>query len=184
MGYDFALGAESFTIHPIHEPDGPNLRIEGRPVRAQLAPGLARGEVFIEIDGRRERLFVASEGDVHFIHWRGRTHRVEAINALERARLAAGAAGGAEVLRAPMPGTVVEVATRVGEHVVAGALLMTIESMKLQTAITSPSDARIAEIFVSAGATFDQGAELVRLESADDDGEAGPEGPAEGGRPE
>jgi len=183
MGYDFVLGGESHTVHPIHEPEGPNLRIDGQPLRAELVPGLARGEFFLEVDGRRERLFLASEGDVHFVHWRGRTHRVEAINALERARRAASAAGGTEVLRAPMPGTVVEVATRAGEDVVAGALLMTIESMKLQTAITSPRDARVAEVFVSPGATFDQGAELVRLESAEDEGEADPGDPGKGGQP-
>ena len=180
MGYDFTLADDSYTIHPIHEADGPNLRIEGQAFRAELVPGLARGEYFIEIDGRRERLFLATQGDVHFVHWRGRTHRVEAINALERARRAASTAGGAEVLRAPMPGTVVEVATQVGEEVATGALLMTIESMKLQTAITSPHDARVAEIFVSAGATFDQGDELVRLESPDEAGQAGPEESAEG----
>jgi 3-methylcrotonyl-CoA carboxylase alpha subunit len=175
MGYDFALGDESYTIHPVHQAGGAHLRVEGRTLQARLVPGLARGEVYLEIDGRRERLFMATDGDVHFIFWRGRTHRVEAINALERARRAGVSAEGTAVLRAPMPGTVVDVSTRVGEDVVAGAVLMTIESMKLQTAITSPADARVAEIFVSAGATFDQGAELVRLESPDEDGKVGPE---------
>ena len=183
MGYDFTLADEPYTIHPIHGTLGPNLRIDGRAVRAELVPGLARGEFFLEIDGRRERLFLASEGDVHFVHWRGRTHRIEAINALERARRAASAAGGAEVLRAPMPGTVVEVAVEPGEEVAAGALLMTIESMKLQTAITSPHDARVTEIFVAAGATFDQGAELVRLESPDDDDPESSDEPTPGGEP-
>lgn len=173
MGYDFTLGDDAFVVHPMHAPGPARLSIEGQTRRAALTRGLADGEYFLEIDGRRERLFLATRGDLHFVHWRGRAHRVEAINALERARLAAAPTGGAEILRAPMPGTVVEVVVEPGQVVAAGELLMTIESMKLQTSITAPHDARVAEVRVSAGATFDQGAELVRLES--------PEAAEEGG---
>ena len=70
-----------------------------------------------------------------------------------------------------MPGTVVDVAVAAGDAVEAGQLLMTIESMKLQTAITAPQDASVAEVFVSAGTNFDQGDPLVRLDSGDEEEE-------------
>jgi 3-methylcrotonyl-CoA carboxylase alpha subunit len=92
-----------------------------------------------------------------------------AINALERARQEAAPTGGAEILNAPMPGVVVRVAVDVGAEVSRGQLLMTIESMKLETAITAPHDARIAEICVSAGESFDQDAALIRLEAETND---------------
>jgi 3-methylcrotonyl-CoA carboxylase alpha subunit len=68
-----------------------------------------------------------------------------------------------------MPGTVVEVVVLEGSTVETGALLLTIESMKLQTAITAPHPARVAEVYVLAGATFDQGDPFIRLEGIDDD---------------
>lgn len=172
MGYDFALGNESFVVHPVHDTSGATLSIEGSGHRAALLPGLAVGEYFLEIDGRRERVFLAKSGDTHFIHWRGRVHRVEAINALDRARRAAQPSGGTDVLRAPMPGTVVQVAVEVGQQVETGGLLLTIESMKLQTAITATHPARVAEVLVSTGATFDQGDVLIRLETIDEDSDS------------
>ncbi len=183
MGYDFALGEETFVVHPVHDRSEATLSIEGRAIRAALSPGLALGEYFLEIEGSRERVFLANRGDVHFIHWRGRTHRVESINALDRARRAAEPSGGTDLLRAPMPGTVVEVAVQPGQAVEAGTLLMTIESMKLQTAVTAPHSARVAEVFVATGGRFDQGAALIRLESQDDDPEEQPQESHEGETP-
>ena len=87
-------------------------------------------------------LFIATRSDVHFIHWRGRSHRIEAWNALDRARQAALRAGGAEEIRAPMPGVVVGVTVQLGAEVEPGAVLLTIESMKLQTAIAATHAAR------------------------------------------
>ena len=75
------------------------------------------------------------------------------------------------MLQAPMPGTVVEVAVSAGDAVTAGQLLMTIESMKLQTAITAEADGVVGEVCVRAGDTFDQGDALVRLASGEDSDE-------------
>lgn len=171
MGYDFELLGEATTVHPVHRPGRGHLRIDDRAFAAELFPGLVTGEHILEIDGRQERIFVAVQGDVHFIHWRGRVHRVEAIDALERARRAADPAGGAEIIQAPMPGTVVEVAVAAGDAVTGGQLLMTIESMKLQTSINAPDDAIVGEVCVAAGDTFDQGDALVRLAASDGDGD-------------
>lgn len=168
MGYDFELHGDAYAVHPVHARGRGHLSIEGRAFAAELFPGLVPGEHYLEIDGQQERIFVAVRGDTHFIHWRGRVHRVDAINALERERRAADPAGGAERIQAPMPGTVVEVAVSAGDSVTAGQLLMTIESMKLQTAITALDDAIVDEVCVAAGDTFDQGDALVRLASGDD----------------
>jgi 3-methylcrotonyl-CoA carboxylase alpha subunit len=167
VGYEFLLDDEPIRVEPVHRPGGFDLQIEGRIVRARLRPGDEPGEHWLELDGRSERVWIASRGDVHFLHLRGRSHRVEASNALERARRAADPSGGAEVLRAPMPGVVVEIAVAAGALVHAGELLMTIESMKLQTAISAPHDALVEEICVSRGDGFDQGDALVRLASAE-----------------
>lgn len=171
MGYEFELDGEGHVVHPVHAAGRGRLSIDGRVSTAELFPGLAPGEHILEIDGRQERVFIAVDADVHYLHWRGRVHRVEAIDALERARRAADPSGGDEILRAPMPGTVVEIAVSEGDDVAAGQVLMTIESMKLQTAITAPHDARVAEVCVGPGANFDQADALVRLVSGEDEEE-------------
>ena len=165
MGYDFELDDTVSVVHPTHGDEGLALSIDGQSVRTTLRPTQNDGEFILELDGVHEPVFAACRGDVHFIHFRGRTHRVNAINALERAERDAAPAGGEEFLRAPMPGVVVEVVVKQGAEVESGQLLMTIESMKLQTAIVAPHAARVAELFLTTGASFEQGTALVRLEA-------------------
>lgn len=172
MGYDFRIEDRDARVTPLRNGASLVLEIDGLGLSAALEPGTSRGEYHLTLDGQRERLFIETRNDVHFIHWRGRSHRVEAWNALDRIRQAAILAGGAEEVRAPMPGVVVLVAVESGAAIERGALLLTIESMKLQTAITATHAARVVEVCVAAGDHFDQGSPLVRLETiADPDGE-------------
>ncbi len=171
MGYDFEIEGQASKVYPAGEAAGSTpsnrltLSIDGVRAEVALTPGPLEGEFLLEIDGQSERVFAATNGDFHFIHLRGRTRRVEALNALTRARQEAAPAGGDDALRAPMPGVVVAVVVEVGSEVEDGQLLLTIESMKLQTAIVAPRSGRIAEISLAVGASFEQGAVLVRLES-------------------
>jgi 3-methylcrotonyl-CoA carboxylase alpha subunit len=183
MGYDFDLEDQASIVHPAGDrcenprPNRLALSIDGVHAEVALTPGGVDGEFTLEIDGRSQRVFAATDGESHFIHLRGRTLQVKAINALERAQQAAAPAGGDGELRAPMPGVVVEVNVEVGVEVETGQLLLTIESMKLQTAIVSPHHGRVAEISLPAGASFEQGTTLVRIEAIetamDEDGEDG-----------
>lgn len=175
MGYDFCLEDRDSRVTPtrggatleraLHRERPFELEIDGQRLQAALEHGARPGEYFIVVDGCREPLLMATHNDVHFIHWRGRARRVEAWNALDRARQAAIRAGGAEEIRAPMPGVVISVAVQQGAAVERGELLLTIESMKLQTAITASHAARVTEVCVAAGDHFDQGSPLVRLEA-------------------
>jgi len=56
---------------------------------------------------------------------------------------------------APMPGVVATVAVHVGQTVRAGDVLLSIEAMKMQTAIHARHDGTIAEVLVHAGSTID-----------------------------
>lgn len=165
MGYDFELNGERSQVHPVYTLDAVDITIDDAVIEAQLSPGESEGEYHLELNGETEKVFVATSGDTHFIHLRGRVHVVESINALERAKRDAAPDGGDEIMRAPMPGTVVDVNVQAGDAVQPGQVLLTIESMKLQTAITALHESEVAEVYVAAGETFDQGAALVRLES-------------------
>ena len=74
----------------------------------------------------------------------------------------AGAVGNISV-KAPMPGTVVNVVVTVGQAVKAGDDLVFIEAMKMETPVKSPQDATVATIEVSKGEAVDSGKVLITL---------------------
>jgi biotin carboxyl carrier protein len=63
-----------------------------------------------------------------------------------------------------MPGAVVSVHKAVGDAVTRGETIITIESMKLQTALPAPRDGVIAAILRGEGETFDKDEVIVQLE--------------------
>jgi pyruvate carboxylase len=63
--------------------------------------------------------------------------------------------GNARHVGAPMPGTVTTVAAKVGARVVRGAALVTLEAMKMETAVRAESDGEVAEVLVKPGAAVD-----------------------------
>ena len=65
---------------------------------------------------------------------------------------------------APMPGKVNNVAVKKGQPVKEGERLLSIEAMKMETAVYSPREARVKDILVKAGSTVGAGDLLVQLE--------------------
>ena len=67
-------------------------------------------------------------------------------------------------IAAPMPGKVSGVAVKVGDSIKAGARLLSIEAMKMETAVYAPREAKIGEVHVKAGSTIQAGDLLVVLQ--------------------
>jgi biotin carboxyl carrier protein len=80
----------------------------------------------------------------------------------KKAAAPAGAVGNISV-KAPMPGTVVNVVVTTGQPVKAGDDLVFIEAMKMETPVKAPQDATVATIEVSKGEAVDSGKVLVTL---------------------
>ena len=57
----------------------------------------------------------------------------------------------------------------VGDVVAAGAPVLVLESMKMETVLRAPFDGRVAELLVMTGSQVETGAPLVRLEPVGDD---------------
>lgn len=66
-----------------------------------------------------------------------------------------------KVLRAPISGTVMKVVAEPGATVPAGAVLLVLEAMKMETEITAPADGTIAEIAVASGDAVSGGQALL-----------------------
>ena len=63
--------------------------------------------------------------------------------------------GNPKHLGAPMPGTVATVTTAVGRKVARGEVLITLEAMKMETAVRAEMDGEVAEVVAKPGAQVD-----------------------------
>lgn len=117
----------------------------------------------VVVNGTRYRLLTGTHGPIHLIEVDGVTHRVSRDE------------GG--VVRSPMPALVVATPLKVGAEVEAGAPVLVLESMKMETVLRAPFKARLKECAVSVGSQVEAGAPLVRLEPlADAEVESDPAG--------
>ena len=130
---------------------------------------LARHPLTLSVDGRVHVVDRSAPGPVlagddseTMVRLNGRTWRLRRID--PRAE-AAGQGAAEDEIRAPMPGAVVSVHAAEGDLVKAGQTIVTIESMKLQTALQAPRDGLLAEIAFGEGATFEKDAVVARLEA-------------------
>lgn len=71
--------------------------------------------------------------------------------------------GGANVLRAPMPGTIIEILVAEGDEVQAGQTLAIMEAMKIEHLLTAPNAGTVSAVHVSAGTTVDEAQTLIEL---------------------
>jgi biotin carboxyl carrier protein len=82
-------------------------------------------------------------------------------------RLAAGESQikkGRVVMQSPMPGMVIDIPVKEGDEVEKGAVLIILESMKMQNELTAPRAGRIAEIQTSLNANVERKQNLLILE--------------------
>ncbi|MGR6319388.1 biotin carboxylase N-terminal domain-containing protein [Micromonospora soli] len=118
----------------------------------------------IAVNGARYRLLTGTHGPVHLVEVDGVTHRVSRDE------------GG--VLRSPMPALVVATPLEVGAEVEAGAPVLVLEAMKMETVLRAPFKARLKECAVAVGSQVEAGAPLLRLEPVADEDTETTDGPS------
>ncbi|MGP4025884.1 ATP-binding protein [Actinomadura sp. 3N407] len=112
----------------------------------------------IVVNGARYHLLTGTHGPIHIVEVDGVAHRVSRDE------------GG--VVRSPAPALVVATPLKVGAEVEAGAPVLVLESMKMETVLRAPFKARLKECVVAVGSQVETGAPLLRLEPLADDSEA------------
>lgn len=73
------------------------------------------------------------------------------------------AANGGNAVVSPMPGTIVDIKTAVGQQVKKGQTLMVLEAMKMENEILADCNAVVESISVSKGASVNTGDTLLTL---------------------
>jgi biotin carboxyl carrier protein len=110
-----------------------------------VAPGAARGEMLVGLDGRTVAVTV-----------NGRLSR--------RTSADAGGAHGEVTITAPMPGRVVRVLVAPGDEVAARQGLIVVEAMKMENELRSPKAGRVKDVSVTPGTPVEAGRALVVIE--------------------
>ena len=116
----------------------------GRVLRLRPLPGHADGNVAVLLDGRVIDGHVASEKD--------RLRERIAPNAIRQ---------GPSTLRSEIPGVIRHVLKSVGDSVVAGDPILTLEAMKMENELRATSDGVVLEIRVTAGQVVGAGEALA-----------------------
>jgi acetyl/propionyl-CoA carboxylase alpha subunit/acetyl-CoA carboxylase carboxyltransferase component len=107
----------------------------------------------IHLNGHRFRLVTGTHGPMHLVEVDGVTHRISLDE------------GG--VVRSPAPALVVATPVAPGDEVEAGAPVLVLESMKMETVLRAPFHALLRECVVSVGSQVGTGAPLLRLQPLD-----------------
>ncbi|WP_221032000.1 biotin/lipoyl-containing protein [Actomonas aquatica] len=68
------------------------------------------------------------------------------------------------VVRAPIPGAVLDVFVRVGDAVKAGQALLKMEAMKMENTISAPVAGKVTKVDVAKDSVVEQGGELLTIE--------------------
>jgi len=152
------------TIH--YRPDGILLQLPGETEPVKAAGEIdAAGDLIAVLGGVRIKATVVRHAMELTIICGGTSHRLELDDPAARAELQEPSGGS---LKAPMPGKVAVIKVKAGDVVSRGATLMVLEAMKMEHAVTAPTDGTIARVHYDVDEQVEDGAVLVSFE---DDGD-------------
>lgn len=80
------------------------------------------------------------------------------------AKPAAAPSGNGEVIKAPIPGTILDVKVQVGAVVKSGDLLLILEAMKMENEIMAAKSGTVKAIFVTKGQSVNSGDALIEMQ--------------------
>jgi biotin carboxyl carrier protein len=167
------------------------VNVNGRPIEVEIVD--RAGKAVVTIDGKRAdfsyeevdsegqvalvmdecgyAVSVAGKGNDYHVTLAGHAYAVEIEDERERAAHAAardrGKGGG--IVKAVMPGIVVELCVAVGDTVAEGQSLLILEAMKMQNEIGAPSEGLVKRVLCTAGEAVSAGAKLIELEALPDE---------------
>ena len=135
--------------------------VDGREHEVSVAGTRDDGRQSLEIGGLPVHVTRAHSGDREIVRLGGLTFEARLLDPRTQANQSG---AGRDHVRAPMPGAIVAIHKQAGAEVKRGETIVTIESMKLQMALTAPRDGVIAELIRVQGETFEKDEVIVRLE--------------------
>lgn len=156
-------GDRTDHVHLTGTPQSATARVEGGGSRS-LSASLDDGRLIVTLDGLRVEYLVAADGARMWLAGAGRTVAVAEVR--EAPVRADDAHSGDAELVSPMPGSVVAVGIEDGATVTNGAVVVTVEAMKMEHALSAPVDG-VVELLVAVGDQVKVGQPLARILATD-----------------
>lgn len=165
MSFKLCLGGSNHQVEIVRRRPHLVVRVDGREYTVEDEGSGESGPDVVEIDGELLALVRSNNARGQVIRFDGRTHDVTLVD--PRAEGVDGGSG-QNTIKAPMPGAVISIQKKAGEHVARGEIVLTIESMKLQTALPAPRDGVIAAVLRGEGEMFEKDEIIVQLEELEE----------------
>lgn len=146
-----------------------SIEVDGEPLDADYHEVDQLGQAHLLSDGKSFAVSVESDDTRVAVTIAGHVYDIEIEDERERAAHAAAreAAKRGGVVKAVMPGVVVELLVGVGDEVTEGQPLLILEAMKMQNEIKATTGAVVEALHVEAGRAVASGAPLVTLAAQD-----------------
>ena len=156
----FADGDEEIEVVVTFDDRGCRLQMSGGSIHVCGRLG-SRGSLEASIDGLEMRATVVAIGHERWIILAGRTHRLTRSSPIPRGAASHQTPGR---VAAPMPGKISAVHVRTGDHVRIGQVLMVLEAMKMEHAMSAARDGVIERVCYSEGDQVAEGDELLVID--------------------
>jgi len=164
MKYISTIGDEQFAIEINHNNQ---VTVNDRLVEIDMQQMLDTTMHSIVIDGQSHDVRMNEGEGVYVVQLSGEIFEVvvedERTRRLAGFRSGLGADSGEVIIKAPMPGVVVEVLVRPGQPVEPGDVVVILESMKMQNELKSPRAGQVHAVRVTAGDKVDPSTILVTI---------------------
>jgi biotin carboxyl carrier protein len=124
----------------------------------------------LDFNGTTERVqFLASDNDIEFkFYWKGATRKVNVYDShqhhVAKHMPVPHVIDLKKVIISPMPGSIIAVEVQVGQTIIAGQNLLTIEAMKMQNLIKAENDGKIKSVKVKPGQSVGVDEILIEFE--------------------
>lgn len=156
--FQYRLGEEIRAVQV--EEDGEQHRVRvGERVFVIAAHAGEAGRLDLCVDGRRQRAYVARQGDRIYVWLDGQSWTLTRLD--PRRRTQRQDTGGS--LEATMPGRVLDVLVSEGDAVTRGDTLVLLEAMKMELRIQAASDGVVSKVYIQPGQVVERGQRLVEL---------------------
>lgn len=164
MKYITTIGTDQFTLDINQEGQ---IAVDGQIINADMQQMPDTTMYSIIIDGKSHDVRLTEGDGVYVVLLGGEIFEIVVED--ERTRRLAGlkkgavASSGEVIIKAPMPGVVVEIPVKEGDEVEQGQIILILESMKMQNEFKAPRAGTIHAIRVAVGDKVDQNAVMITI---------------------